>query len=53
HECKKDRDEHLLRVITEAQTENDTIDPELVIISRNMRDEYDDTSDNEDLLELL
>ncbi|CAF4386023.1 unnamed protein product, partial [Adineta steineri] len=53
HECKKDRDEHLLRVITEAQTENDTIDPELVITSRNMRDEYDDTSDNEDLLELL
>ncbi|CAF4030817.1 unnamed protein product [Adineta steineri] len=53
HECKKDRDEHLLRVITEAQTENDTIDPELVIPSRNMRDEYDDTSDNEDLLELL
>ncbi|CAF4052892.1 unnamed protein product [Adineta steineri] len=53
HECKKDRDEHLLRVITEAQTENDTIDPELVITSRNMRDEYDDISDNEDLLELL
>ncbi|CAF1366889.1 unnamed protein product [Adineta steineri] len=53
HECKKDRHEHLLRVITEAQTENDTIDPELVIPSRNMRDEYDDTSDNEDLLELL
>ncbi|CAF4261944.1 unnamed protein product, partial [Rotaria sordida] len=24
HECKKDRDEHLLQVITEAQTENDT-----------------------------
>ncbi|CAF4283579.1 unnamed protein product, partial [Adineta steineri] len=55
HECKKDRDEHLLRVITEAQTENDTIDPELVIPSRNMRDECDDASDNdnEDLLELL
>ncbi|CAF4135694.1 unnamed protein product, partial [Adineta steineri] len=53
HECKKDRDEHLLRVITEAETENDTIDPELVIPSRNMRDEYDDASDNEDLLELL
>ncbi|CAF4277538.1 unnamed protein product, partial [Adineta steineri] len=53
HECKKDRDEHLFQVITEAQTENDTIDPELVIPSRNMRDEYDDTSDNEDLLELL
>ncbi|CAF1484221.1 unnamed protein product, partial [Adineta steineri] len=53
HECKKDRDEHLLQVITEAQTENDTIDPELVIPSRNRRDEYDDTSDNEDLLELL
>ncbi|CAF4215135.1 unnamed protein product, partial [Adineta steineri] len=53
HECKKDRDEHLLRALTEAQAENDTIDPELAIPSRNMRDEYDDTSDNEDLLELL
>ncbi|CAF1498697.1 unnamed protein product [Adineta steineri] len=53
HECKKDRDEHLLRIITEAQTENGTIDPELVITTRNMRDEYDDASDNEDLLELL
>ncbi|CAF4014620.1 unnamed protein product [Adineta steineri] len=53
HECKKDRDEHLLQVINQAQTENDTIDPELVIPCRNMRDEYDDTSDNEGLLELL
>ncbi|CAF1554069.1 unnamed protein product, partial [Adineta ricciae] len=29
HECKKDRDEHLVKVITEAQVENDTIEPEL------------------------
>ncbi|CAF4660230.1 unnamed protein product, partial [Rotaria sp. Silwood2] len=27
HECKKDRDEHLLQVIAEAQVDNDAIDP--------------------------
>ena len=30
HECKKDRDEHLLKVIAEAQAENDTIDSVLL-----------------------
>ncbi|CAF5162023.1 unnamed protein product [Rotaria sp. Silwood1] len=30
HECKKDCDEHLLQVITEAQTDNDAIDPVLL-----------------------
>jgi hypothetical protein len=53
HECKKDRDEHLLKVITEAQVENDTIDPELFPTNQSTYDQYDDTSDSEDLLELL
>lgn len=53
HECKKDRDEHLVKVITEAQVENDTIDPELFPKNQSAYDEYDDTSDSEDLLELL
>ncbi|CAF3623558.1 unnamed protein product [Rotaria sp. Silwood1] len=30
HECQKDCDEHLLQVITEAQTDNDAIDPVLL-----------------------
>ncbi|CAF1043524.1 unnamed protein product, partial [Adineta ricciae] len=53
HECKKDRDEHLVKVITEAQVENDTIEPELFPKNQSSYDEYDDTSDSEDLLELL
>ncbi|CAF1515847.1 unnamed protein product [Adineta ricciae] len=53
HECKKDRDEHLVKVITEAQVENDTINPELFRKNQSLYDEYDDTSDSEDLLELL
>ncbi|CAF1497963.1 unnamed protein product [Adineta ricciae] len=53
HECKKDRDEHLVKVITEAQVEDDTINPELFPKNQSSYDEYDDTSDSEDLLELL
>ncbi|CAF0882807.1 unnamed protein product [Adineta ricciae] len=53
HECKKDRDEHLVKVITEAQIENDTIEPELFSKNQSSYDEYDDTSDSEDLFELL
>ena len=30
HECRKDRNEHLLQVIAESQTENDVVDPELL-----------------------
>ncbi|CAF4390791.1 unnamed protein product [Rotaria sp. Silwood2] len=30
HECKKDRDDHLLQVIAEAQADNDSIDPVLI-----------------------
>jgi hypothetical protein len=52
HECKKDRDEHLLQVIAEAQTDNDAIDPVLLPANQDVHGEYDmDNSD--DLLELL
>lgn len=52
HECKKDRDEHLLQVITEAQTDDDAIDPVLLPSDRNSDGEYE-IDDNEGLLELL
>ena len=52
HECKKDRDEHLLQVIAEAQDNNDAIDPALLPANQDLHGEYDiDNSD--DLLELL
>jgi hypothetical protein len=51
HECKKDRDEHLLQVIAEAQTD-DTIDPVLLPANQYI-DGEDDMDGNEDLLELL
>ena len=53
HECKKDRDEHLLQVITEAQTDNDTMDPVLLPTNPGVYGEYNSEDDNEDLLELL
>ncbi|CAF1347250.1 unnamed protein product [Rotaria sp. Silwood1] len=52
HECKKGRDEHLLQVITEAQTDNDAIDPILLPRNQDIDGEYD-MNDSEDLLELL
>ena len=52
HECKKDRDEHLLQVIAEAQTDNDAIDPVLLPANQDINGEYD-MQDSEDLLELL
>lgn len=52
HECRKDRDEHLLQVITEAQTDNDEIDPVLLPSDQNVDGEYD-IDDNEGLSELL
>ncbi|CAF1417667.1 unnamed protein product [Rotaria sordida] len=53
HECKKDRNEHLLQIISEAQTENDTIDPVLLLANQDVNGEFDDMDNNEDLLELL
>jgi hypothetical protein len=52
HECKKDRDEHLLQVIAEAQTDNDSVDPVLLPANQDVHGEYD-TDDGNDLLELL
>ncbi|CAF2509000.1 unnamed protein product [Rotaria sp. Silwood2] len=52
HECRKDRDEHLLQVITEAQTDNDGIDTVLLPSDQNVDGEYD-IDDNEGLSELL
>ncbi|CAF5026682.1 unnamed protein product, partial [Rotaria sp. Silwood1] len=52
HECKKDRDEHLLQVIAEAQTDNDAIDPILLPANHDVHGECD-MDDSEDLLELL
>ncbi|CAF5052052.1 unnamed protein product, partial [Rotaria sp. Silwood1] len=52
HECKKDRDEHLLQVIAEDQTDNDAIDPILLPANQDIDGEHD-ADDSEDLLELL
>ena len=52
HECKKDRDEHLLQVITGAQTDNDSIHPVLLPANQDLHGE-DDMIDSDDLLELL
>ena len=52
HECKKERDEHLLQVIAEAQTDNDAIYPVFVPSNQHVFDE-DEMDDSEDLLELL
>ncbi|CAF2763621.1 unnamed protein product [Rotaria sp. Silwood2] len=51
HECKKDRDDHLLQVIAEAQTDNGLVDP--VLIPTNQVDGEYGTDDSDDLLELL
>ena len=52
HECKKDIDDHLLQVIAEAPTENDSIDPALLPKNQEIDTEYaGDESD--ELLELL
>lgn len=52
HECKKDRDEHLQQVITEAQTESNSVDPELLPENATIHEEYD-AEDPEDLLAIL
>ncbi|CAF2955136.1 unnamed protein product [Rotaria sp. Silwood2] len=52
HECKKDRDDHLLQVIAEAQTENDVVNPLLIPAIQEVDGEYG-TDDCDDLLELL
>ncbi|CAF4380713.1 unnamed protein product [Rotaria magnacalcarata] len=51
HECEKDRADHLLQVIVEAQTDNGLVDP--VLIPTNQVDGEYGTDDSDDLLELL
>lgn len=51
HECKSDRDEHLLRVITESD-DNKRIDP--ILISSSCEENGDDQEDDpEELLQML
>ncbi|CAF4737429.1 unnamed protein product, partial [Rotaria sp. Silwood2] len=52
HECKKDRDDHLLQVIAKAQADNDSIDPVLIPANQEFGGEYG-TDDSDDLLQLL
>ncbi|CAF4823912.1 unnamed protein product, partial [Rotaria sp. Silwood2] len=49
---KNHRDEHLLQVIAEAQTDNDAIDPVLLPANQYI-DSEGDMNDSENLLELL
>ncbi|CAF4241238.1 unnamed protein product [Rotaria sordida] len=50
HECKKDRDEHLLQVIAEAQVENDSIDPAFLPSNQDADSEYE-VDDIDDLIQ--
>ncbi|CAF4795943.1 unnamed protein product [Rotaria socialis] len=52
HECKKDRDKHLLQVIAESQLENGAIDPVRLPANQGVDGEYD-IDDSDQLLELL
>ncbi|CAF4199129.1 unnamed protein product, partial [Rotaria sordida] len=52
HECKKDRDEHLLQVIAEAQVENDSIDPAFLPSNQGADGEYE-ADDIDDLIQLI
>ncbi|CAF1089809.1 unnamed protein product [Rotaria sordida] len=52
HECKKDRDEHLLQVIAEAQVENDSIDPAFLPSNQDAHGEYE-VDDIDDLIQLI
>ncbi|CAF4521081.1 unnamed protein product [Rotaria sp. Silwood2] len=52
HECKKDRDEHLLQVIAEAQVDNDSIDPTFLPSNQGADGEYE-VDDIDDLIQLI
>ena len=52
HEWKKDRDDHLLQVITEVPTENDSIDPALLPTNQEIDTEYEG-DESDELLQLL
>ncbi|CAF1033917.1 unnamed protein product [Rotaria sordida] len=52
HECKKDRDEHLLQVIAEAQVDNDSIDPAFLPSNQGADGEHE-ADDIDDLIQLI
>jgi hypothetical protein len=52
HECKKDRDEHLLQVIAEAQVDNDSIEPTFLPSNQGADGEYE-VDDIDDLIQLI
>jgi len=52
HECKKDRDEHLLKVIAEAQVDNDSIEPTFIPSNQGADGEYE-VDDIDDLIQLI
>ncbi|CAF4239766.1 unnamed protein product [Rotaria sp. Silwood2] len=52
HECKKDRDEHLLQVIAEAQVDNDSIDPAFLPSNQGADGEYE-VDDIDDFIQLI
>ncbi|CAF1455743.1 unnamed protein product, partial [Adineta ricciae] len=52
HECKQDRNEHLVRVIAEAQVDNDTIEPTLLPSNQGVDGEYE-VDDIDDLIQLI
>jgi hypothetical protein len=52
HECKKNRDDHLLKVIAEAQVDNDSIEPIFVPSNEGADGEYE-VDDIDDLIQLI
>ncbi|CAF1690146.1 unnamed protein product, partial [Adineta ricciae] len=52
HECKKDRDEHLLKVIVETQVDNDSIEPTLVPSNQGVDGEYE-VDDIDDSIQII
>ena len=52
HECKKDRDGHLLQIIAEAQVENDSVDFVLLPSNQDANGEYE-VDDIDDLIQLI
>jgi hypothetical protein len=50
---QKNRDEHLLQVIAEAQADNGSIDPMVLPANPAVHGEYDDMDNSDELLELL
>ena len=52
HECKKDRDEHLLQVIADTQVDSDSIEPTFLPSNQGADGEYE-VDDIDDLIQLI